>query len=219
LTDQPNHIALFGGTFNPIHRGHLVAAKESATLCGIDRIYFIPSFIPPHRELEGKTPAKQRLEMVRLACAGSDLFEASDVEIARGQTSYSYDTIQWFITRNSPETRISFLIGTDAFALIDTWRRAAELFSLCDFLVMMRPGAQMSLTDALPASLRASFVEMSNDKLRHQSGHQVHAVPIRGLEIASKQVRKRLASNQPIDDLVPEAVADYIRRNGLYRAN
>jgi len=211
------HVALFGGTFNPVHFGHLVAAKNAADHCDIHRVYLIPSYLPPHRELEGSTSAIHRLEMVRLACDYDSRFRASDVEIRRPGPSYSYDTVMHFLKKEPDRTRISFLIGTDAFALIDTWHRVQDLLTLCDFLVMIRPGAQTDLTESLPDSLRSQFDDINPNLAIHASGNKCRLIPIDGLKISSTAVRAEVKNGGSLEKLIPKTVEMYIAQHGLYR--
>ena len=210
------HVALLGGTFNPIHNGHLKGATEAADLCAIDTVYFIPSYLPPHRELIHNVSAAHRFAMVRLACQSDPRFNASDVEVRREQKSYSFDTVNHFLGAEPAGTRVSFLIGTDAFAEIDTWHRVGELLGLCDFLVMVRPGDKGDLTDRLPETLRGAFASIQPDKLDHESGKMIRLVQIEGIELSSTTVRERIRQGSSIDNLVPPSVAQYITQTGLY---
>lgn len=213
------HVALFGGTFNPIHNGHLVAAREAADRCRIDKVIFIPSYLPPHRVLEQQTPAKHRFEMVRLACEGLPLFDVSDFESRRTEKSYSLITIRHFKQSEKPGTKISFLIGTDAFAELYTWHRVSKLLAACDFLVMKRPGKEGGLADVIPKALKPEFSLITQEKLIHASGKTATLVPIEGLTLSSSQVRKTLTDKGQALDLLPAQVMNYIRRNSLYGVN
>jgi len=135
-------VAIFGGTFNPIHFGHLRAAEEAAELLGLDRVLFVPSGDPPHKGDEAAdplAPAKLRLEWVRLATADNPRFDALDLEVARGGRSYSIDTLRALAPQLEPEPPI-FLIGHDAFALMDTWREPEAIFALAHLAVIVLPG-------------------------------------------------------------------------------
>ncbi len=211
------HSALFGGTFNPIHNGHLRAAASAAKLANIARVIFIPSFIPPHRPVAGGTSAEDRYEMVRLACHVDPRFCVSDFELLRKQTSYSIETVSHFLLSEPPGTRLSFLIGTDAFAEIDTWHRANDLLGMCDFLVMARPGTQADLQQAVPDALRSHFSTIKADRLVHESGHKTRLVRIDGIEVSSTEIRKLIQTGKQPEELIPAKVLHYIHRLGLYR--
>ncbi|HXF75168.1 MAG TPA: nicotinate-nucleotide adenylyltransferase, partial [Methylomirabilota bacterium] len=127
-------LGLFGGTFDPIHWGHLRSAEEVAESFGLDRVYFIPASIPPHKRGETTTPAEDRLKMVRLAVAGNDRFAVSTIEIKRAGVSYSIDTLRAFNAKKRRGDSLYFIIGLDAFREIGTWKDFRELFSLCHFI-------------------------------------------------------------------------------------
>lgn len=211
------HIALFGGTFNPIHYGHLRAGQSVIDLCKLDAVYFIPSYLPPHRELELGTEAAHRYKMVHLACKDHRQFFARDFEAKNRQVSYTIHTVKHFIWSEPPGTKIRFLMGTDAFAILDTWFRIRELLGLCDFLVMVRPGTEDTLTDVLPEKLRSEFKEISDQRLVHKSGKQTNLISIDGLELSSTEVRRCVGKEEDTLSLVPATVAEYINQNGLYR--
>lgn len=211
------HIALFGGTFNPIHNGHLRAAHCVVELCSLDAIYFIPSFLPPHRALDLGTQAFHRYKMVRLTCRDHPMFFAGDFEVKNKETSYTIHTVKHFIENEPPETKISFLMGTDAYAILDTWFCIRELLGLCDFLVMVRPGTKNTLIDVLPKKLHVEFEKITKEKLIHKSGKVTKLLPIEGMELSSTDVRRCVIEGKDITSLVPEPVAKYIKENGLYR--
>lgn len=216
MGSQEKHIAVFGGTFNPIHKGHLAAAKSAADICGIEKIWFVPSFLPPHRDLAGKTRAIHRFEMVRLACEEDGRFFPSEFEIRRRKVSYTIDTLQHFIGTSPADTRISFLIGTDAFAETDTWFRIHDLFEMAGFLVMARPGTNITLKEALPEKLVCLFSNVLDDSLMHKSGKTVKLVKIQGIDMSSSGIRRLIKKKQDVSGLVPKSVADYISKHGLY---
>ena len=218
MSKKNEKIALFGGTFNPIHLGHLRAAKSAADICNIDRIYFIPSHIPPHRQLSGEAFAKDRYEMVCLAMEFDPRFYPCDFEVNRVQTSYSVNTVHHFIKESTPGTNINFLIGTDAFSEIDTWHKAKELFTLCDFLVMARPGHLGDIYDLLPESFKNLFSQKDVNTLIHKSEKRTSLVRIDGLELSSTSIREKLATGASVADLLCEKVREYISLNRLYES-
>ena len=135
-------IGLFGGTFDPIHWGHLRSAEEVGETFRLDRVYFIPASLPPHKRGQTTTPARDRLQMVRLAVARNPRFSVSTVELARPGVSYSIDTIREFAAKLRKADSLYFIIGLDAFREIGTWKDFAEIFSLCNFIVTSRPGSK-----------------------------------------------------------------------------
>lgn len=210
-------IGLFGGTFNPIHLGHLRGAEEIRETFGLREVVFIPAAIPPHKAAEGVIEARHRLEMVKLGTATNPGFSATDIELARPGKSYSIDTIRYFRERH-PET-LFFVLGRDAFAEIETWKEFQQLFFLCSFIVMTRPGFQKTPPHVqFPESLVPVF--RYEEEIRgwiHASGHTLHFEEITYLDISSTKVRELVETGESIRYLVPAEVEGYIRQQGLYR--
>jgi len=211
------NIGLMGGTFNPVHCAHLRIAEEARALCGLQRVLFIPAADPPHKPLAGEVPFAVRYEMVRLAIAGHPVFELSDIEGQRGGKSYSIDTIG-YIHAQRPDDELFFIIGSDSFFEIGLWHRYAEIFRLCSLIVVERPGRPvLDPLAALPVAIRGEFgYTDSPHVLRHASGHQLHILKGRPLDISSSGIRSLLAAGKPVTDLVPPAVESYIKDQRIY---
>lgn len=191
----------FGGSFNPIHNGHLRCAEAVAAKAGYDRVVLIPSARPPHKPDNAElAPAADRLAMCRLATAGSSLFEVSDIETRRSGPSYTIDTAQKL--RQCGEVDVNWLIGADMLHSLPTWHRPLDLLRDVHFLVMARPGWTIDWNLLPPA-------------FRHLKD-QVVVAPV--MDISSTEIRRRVRQNLPIDHLVPPPVARYINEHGLYRA-
>jgi len=187
-------LALFGGTFDPIHNGHLAMAREAVRRCELERVLFIPAGCPPHKASGTHAPYEDRLCMVELACAGEPRFQASRLE-AGTHKSYSIDTIEKVRAELGPDARLHFLIGADAFAEIETWRRWQDVVGEVEFIVVSRPGRHY----AVP------------------TGARVHRLDDLELPASSSAIRRQLAAgNLTID--VPPAVLEYIRKRNLYAA-
>ncbi len=184
-------IAIFGGTFDPIHRAHLTVAREAVNRFGLDRVLFVPAAHPPHKPDAGTSYA-DRLRMVQLACEGEPSFEASDIESGSGK-SYSIDTIERLRVLLSAGDQLYFIIGADAFSEILTWHRAADVLQSVDFIVVSRPGHRF----AIPP------------------GARVLRLDTLVLEVSSSAIRRELAIGDHPAEL-PEKVFAYIRANGLY---
>ena len=211
-------IGVLGGTFNPIHLGHLRAAEEVAEVLALDRVLLVPSAQPPHKTGgDLLAPGAMRLAWVEAACADNPRLSACDVEIARGGASYTVDTLRALAERAAPG-RAVFIIGSDAFAELDTWREPKQLFALADFAVMARPGTPGFLADWIPDPLRGEFeLEPRGDAARHRAtGGELRAVPISALAISSSDVRERVRTGRSIRYLVPEAVRRDIEASGIY---
>ena len=198
------NVALFGGTFDPIHRGHLAVARAARHQLMLEEILFVPSGVPPHKRAGTVTPFRDRHTMVVLATVGERSFLPSrleDPDLVAGAT-YSIDTVRRLRRALGPSDRLFFLIGTDAFLDIATWRGADVLTRSVEFVVAGRPG--FSLVALLP------------ERARHRSTlHLVHGVSER---ISATEVRRAVRSGQRLEGLVDPAVAAYIYRAGLYRA-
>ena len=197
-------IGILGGTFNPIHIGHLIIAQDAMVQLGLDRVKFIPTATPPHKRYEGNATAAQRLAMVRLAVRGNPQFEVDDIEIRRGGASYTVDTLAELRRRN-PRAALYFIIGADSLRELHRWREVGRLVRLCAFVTVARPGfvARPVVDPRLDAAERR--------RLRQ------HALRGHACEIASRDIRDRVAGGEPIRYLVPDAVLHYIERHQLYR--
>jgi nicotinate-nucleotide adenylyltransferase len=213
-------IGLFGGTFDPIHCGHLRAAAEVRRLARLDRILFIPSSLPPHKAAGGAAPAEDRLRMVEIACRRRAGFEASPLEIEARGPSYSIRTVRR-VKRLWPRSRAFFIVGADAFLEIGTWHEYEKVLRECVFLVTGRPGYRLERArDVLGGRLRGatgSLAEAGRLDAPSATRFRVLLVPIRALDVSSTLVRERVRRGASLEGLVPRAVAAYIRTRQLYR--
>ncbi|MCX6570401.1 MAG: nicotinate-nucleotide adenylyltransferase [Candidatus Aminicenantes bacterium] len=213
-------IGLFGGTFDPIHFGHLRAAAEVRRRARLDRVLFIPSYLPPHKKSGAVASAADRLRMVELACRWRKGFEASPVEVEAGEKSYSILTLRK-IRALSPDARLFFILGVDAFLDIGTWREYHRVLEECFFIVMGRPGFELDRArDVLDGKLRDSIGplvtgEGATGPLPPRT--RIFLLPIRALDISSTAIRERVRRGETLDGLVPGAVDAYIREHQLYR--
>jgi nicotinate-nucleotide adenylyltransferase len=211
-------IGIFGGTFNPIHLGHLRSAEEIREAFALDRIYFVPAARPPHRSGDTLVSAAHRFNMVQLAVADNPFFQASAVELDRMGPSYSVDTIRYF--RNELDlASLFFVVGLDAFREIHTWKEYASIPGLCHLIVTSRPGVSSpSPEHLLPVALQpALWYDSAHKMYRHTSGHSLVFHEIHGLKISASQVRALLRQRKSIRYLVPSTVAVYIADNALYQ--
>jgi nicotinate-nucleotide adenylyltransferase len=217
-------IALFGGTFDPIHEGHLAVARAADRRFHFDEVHFIPAAHPPHKPVSQLLPFAHRFAMVALACAGQSRFVPSLAEannIAASGASYSVDTVRRFqreICR--PGDRLYFLLGADSFLEIGTWKEYETLLNLCDFVVASRPGVSMtSLRNVIPQRLLAepsfaSTAERGAIPLRRTTVYLLDTVASR---VSATAVRVRLDNGRSVRGLVPRPVEDYIKKQALYR--
>ncbi len=211
-------IGIFGGTFNPIHLGHLRSAEEIRETFGLHRIYFVPAARPPHRSGDTLVAAPHRLRMVELAVADNPFFQASAVELERTGPSYSVDTIRHFRHELDPAS-LFFVVGLDAFRDIHTWKDYATIPALCHLIVTSRPGVSSpSPEQLLPVALQSAlWYDPAHTMYRHTSGHSLIFHEIHGLRISASQVRALLRQRKSIRYLVPSTVAAYIANNALYQ--
>jgi nicotinate-nucleotide adenylyltransferase len=214
---KTNGIGLFGGTFNPVHLGHLRGAEDIREAFGLKKIIFIPAANPPHKTREGLVDAGHRLQMVKLATSGNPYFSVSDVELKRAGKSYSIDTIRYFRERKQGD--LFFILGGDAFMEIETWKEFRRLFSLCHYVVMTRPRQQpMAGAPRLPASLSRDFrLSPETGEWIHLSGYKVSFKEIDYLDISSTKIRNLVRKRKSIRYLTLPDVEAYIHGHGLYR--
>lgn len=194
-------VGLMGGTFDPVHYGHLFAAEEACEQCGLETVYFIPCNLPPHKDVSQLTPAEHRFNMVHLATASNPNFAASRVELERGGLSYTIDTVREFRALLGQQTEVYFITGADAVREIVTWRDNEALAGLCRFVAVTRPGYEL---DALKAGLPAQLLKA------------IEILQVKGLDISSTDIRRRVAAGRSVRYLTPPEVALYIATHGLY---
>ncbi|MGD0650425.1 MAG: nicotinate-nucleotide adenylyltransferase [Verrucomicrobiia bacterium] len=203
MARKRRQIGILGGTFNPIHLGHLLIAQDAMEQFGLDRVKFIPSATPPHKKYEGNATAAQRLTMVRLAIRGNARFEVDDIELRRSGTSYSVDTLT-SLRRRDPQAQFYFIIGADSLRELHRWREVERLVRLCTFVTVARPG--FALRPVVDPKLDAA----TRRRLRQ------HVLRGHACDIASRDIRARVARGESIRYLVPDAVLQYINRHKLY---
>lgn len=185
-------IGILGGTFNPIHIGHLMIAQIVLEKFDLDRIIFVPSYLPPHKSGRNLIAARHRLCMTRLAVRGNRNFEVSPFEIAKGGKSYSVDTVRHFRKRY-PGAKLFFIIGSDHITKLHTWRNVAELVKMVSFVAVYRPGFK-----TIPSKI------------------SVRSMIIPGVHTSSSDIRRRLVAGKTVKHLIPENVLRYIRKHKLY---
>ncbi len=200
-------IGIFGGSFNPIHVGHLVLAETARETLALDRLVFIPAGQPPHKKGRDLAAGRDRLEMARLATQHHPAFIVSDIELSRPGASYSIDTVN-ALRRPVPQAKFFLLVGEDMLSV--RWKDWAALKRACTVVAAKRPGAKGSRQQGLPAARHARLGRAA------QAG--VTWLPMPLLEISSTDIRKRAKAGRSIRYLVPSAVERYIRDHRLYQA-
>ena len=186
-------IGILGGTFNPIHLGHLILAEEIREKIGLDRVIFVPTYLPPHKDNSNIASAQMRLAMIKLAIVGNKNFAISDIEIKRGGRSYTIDTIKEF-NQKYPGDELYFITGSDLLTYLEEWKDLNEIIKIVKFIVATRPGYPL---EKIPA--------------------YISTVDIRAVDISAFEVRERIRENKSFRYLVPDVVFRYIIRKRIYK--
>ncbi len=202
-----DRLLLFGGSFNPIHHGHLIVARSVAERLGAIRAVLVPSAAPPHKQDHPLARAEHRLAMCKLAVGGEPRFEVSDCEIGRPGPSYTIDTVASFRAQVGATMEICWLVGMDSLSELGLWHRAVELVDQCTIVTAARPGA-------IPPSCADLAVHFRRDQIDKLLSQIVESPEI---DIASTDIRARVLAGLSIRFLLPEAVREYIEEHGLYR--
>lgn len=207
MTMNTKHaVILFGGSFDPIHNGHLMVADFAFGHLRADRLFFIPARRSPHKSAGPTADGQARLEMIRCAISGKEGFSVSDCELHRAEPSYTYDTVRQFRDQLGYDADLFWLIGADAIKDLDKWYRIEELLGLCRVCIMYRGGLKRPDFEQLVPAFGVTRVrQLENDVL-----------PTPLIDASSSEIRARIAAGKPVDELLPEKVADYIRKTGLY---
>ncbi|XYX39649.1 nicotinate-nucleotide adenylyltransferase [Candidatus Erwinia dacicola] len=208
--------ALLGGTFEPIHYGHLQPAEALAAKVGLQKVTLMPNNVPPHRPQPEATPA-QRVEMVRLAIAGNPLFELDMREMQRSTPSYTLETLEELRAERGPRQPLAFIIGQDSLLTIHKWHRWQELLSFCHLLVCQRPGYRSEMETPELQRWRDEHLTRDALLLQQTPAGKVFLAETPLVDISATEIRTRRHQDKSSSDLLPSAVSDYIDREGLYR--
>ena len=194
---KPKRIGIFGGTFDPIHLGHLIVARQAAEKLGLDQVVFIPAGQPPHKGGEKLSPARDRYQMVRLAVRGDGLFRVSDIEIRSKNASYTVNTLKALKSKYKT-AGLFLLLGMDQAVLLSTWKEPKELFDLATVCVLSRPG-------------------FFRNEVEPRWRKMLRFLPVSLIDISATVIRDRVRRSQPIRNLVPESVSRYIKNKKIYQ--
>ncbi|MDD9268733.1 nicotinate-nucleotide adenylyltransferase [Paenibacillus sp. GCM10023248] len=193
-------VGIMGGTFDPIHTGHLIAAERARVEAGLDEVWLMPANVPPHKANAPKATTLQRWEMVCLAAEGNPFFRPIDIEINKGGVSYSIDTIE-LLRNEHPDKEFAYIIGADMVQYLPQWHRIDDIVRHIRFIGLARPGYELDMT-YMPANIR----------------NRVTIVPMTIVEISSTAIREERSRRRSVRYLVPEAVNGYMEVNRLYEA-
>jgi nicotinate-nucleotide adenylyltransferase len=214
-------IALFGGTFDPVHQGHLTIARAAVKKFDLDLVYFVPADLPPHKVKRHLTAFQHRYAMLALATEGESKFVPSLLEVRSGEPNYSIHTVRKAKAALKKSDKLFFLIGMDAFKDIATWRQPVELLTECDFIVVSRPGYSLrEIFQALPEKLRPADAMSSRANNGAISLGKTQVYLLDGLRAGASSTLIRAAARRRgklFSRYVPKAVAEYIQKERLYR--
>lgn len=203
---HPKRIGILGGTFNPIHMGHLIMAEEVYKQHHLSKVLFIPTYIPPHKSTENLADAHHRYQMVKEAIRGNEIFEVSDFEIKREMKSYTIDTVKDLLQLYGKDSEVYLIMGADSLNELELWKDIKSLSQLCHFVIVNRPGFLTDMSNRLVEIIGKDNV-LDMERLR---------VEITPIGTSSTEIRKRLKDRIEIKGLVPECVEAYIKEHGLY---
>lgn len=195
-------LGIMGGSFNPIHLGHLMIAEEARQTFHLDKILFIPSYITPNKNMDGAT-AEQRLTMTRLATADNPYFSVSDLEIRRKGRSYTVDTLRFLKKFYGPSYILYFISGTDTIHDLPQWHKPEEILSLCQFVGATRPDGTQSISD---------IIEYFGELGRH-----ILKLTVPTMQISSTELRHRIRNGLSVRYMMPKNVIEYIEKHGVYQ--
>ncbi len=226
---NPQHsvlkLGLLGGSFNPIHHGHLTIAHHVYECLQLSRVLFIPTGDPPHKPDDSLAPATHRFEMVRLAIADTPEFDVSDIELRRTGKSYSIDTVHALQHLHDPSAELFFIIGLDAFLDFPTWKAPQELLRICHFVVVPRPGQSFQTLTAMSLLPRLDPNELTGldtgvlDRLdiAIPSAPGVTCLALPPCPTSASEIRRRVRNGLPLANMLPSPVEFYILRHSLYQ--
>ncbi len=211
---------LFGGTFNPLHNGHIGVIRYVKERFALNKIHIIPAAVPPHKTSKNLAPAQDRIEMIKQSVFHLPGLVESDVELKREGPSFTIDTVKFFLNNCRKNNKLFLIMGSDAFMDIGTWKKNDKLFHLITIIVMIRPG-DCGESDAVASFIHTKIsseyrYNTNNCTFSHPEMKQVHICHVPEINISSTRIRERIQNHKAIDDLVPGPVAAIIKQKELY---
>jgi nicotinate-nucleotide adenylyltransferase len=206
VSSYRKRIGIFGGTFNPIHTGHLIMADEVCKRHHLSKIIFMPAYIPPHKYVDDLAEAQHRYEMIKAAIGKRSKFEVSGLEIIREGKSYTIDTIQEILNHYGEDSEIFLIMGADSLNELELWKSIKRLSQLCHFVIVNRPGFKTEASARLVEIIGSTSL-LDLERLR---------IEISPVDISSTNIRQRVNDSDEIEGLVPKCVEAYIKEHGLY---
>jgi nicotinate-nucleotide adenylyltransferase len=225
MTRGQRRIALYGGTFDPVHVGHAAVARSLLQLFGLDEVLFVPAYVAPHKRDRKVSPAFDRHAMLALATQGEESFRISTVELSAPERPYTVETLTKFCETLSETARLFFVMGADSWEEITTWREWERVLGLTDQLIVTRPGYELPVEHVTQAvrerivDVRGATHKRVEDELKRAEGPRIYLTDAVNVEASATEVRAAVARGEweLLDSLVAPAVAEYIRKYGLYR--
>ena len=216
MKDLMKNVGFLGGTFDPVHNGHLHLAEQAQRLFNLDKVVFIPAYRSPHKLSLEPVSCEHRLAMLTLALESLPRFSIDKIEINKSEVSYTIETL-YKLQSNHPDWNIFLILGADAFQAIDTWKQCSQLLDFCNIVVGTRPGTELRVSNSIrnKLSLGASETDVTVFK-NLQKGTGVTFFQISPLEISSKDIRQRIHSEDEVKNLLPPSVDHYIIQHRLY---
>ncbi len=196
-------LGIFGGTFNPPHKGHIYIAKKAIDGAGLDKVVFMPCLQPPHKSVAGDVSAEHRYEMTKLAIQNETRFEISDLEIKSDGPSYTAKTLE-MLKKQYPASRLCFVLGGDSLRDMEKWYHPERIFALAEIVALRRGGIQDKVFD------------QSVELYRSKYGARITAVDISPVEVSSSQIRRLISEGKDVSHIMDDDVLRYIRKNGIY---
>lgn len=226
MADSLKKIGLIGGTFDPVHKGHLHLAEQAQKLFNLGKVVFIPAFRSPHKLDLEPVSGEHRLSMLTLALEGQPHFSIDKIELNKNEISYTIETLKELQTSH-PDWNMSLILGADAIQAIDTWKDCSQLLDFCNILVGTRPGTEFQVSETVKNKLRLS-VSATNDCMASsakeikvfknlEKGTGVTFFQISPLDISSKNIRQRIQRGEEVKNLLPPSVDHYIMQHRLYQ--
>ena len=226
MTDSMKKIGLIGGTYNPIHKGHLHLATQAQKIFNLEKVVFIPAYRSPHKLTLEPMSGEHRLAMLTLALEGLPLFTIDKIEINKNKISYTIETLKQ-LQSDHPDWKMLLILGADAFQAIETWKQYSKLLNYCNILVGTRPGSQLQLSELVKNKLAHRVLGRKNRAINNTTNKKIFKnieknigvtfFQITPLDISSKKIRQKINRGEEVKNLLPPSVDNYIMRNKLYK--
>lgn len=217
MKDSMKKIGLLGGTFDPVHNGHLHLAEQAQRLLNLEKVVFIPAYRSPHKLDLEPVSCEHRLAMLTLALEDLPSFSMDKIEINKNEVSYTIETLKE-LQSNHPDWNMFLILGADAFQAIDTWKQCSHLLDFCNILVGTRPGSELEVSDSVKDKLTLSASATDPKVFKDlEKGTGVTFFKISPLDISSKNIRQRIRKKEEVKKLLPPSIDQYIMQHRLYR--